>query len=70
MKTGQIQRIKISKVILKSVKGLLKEVHLYVHASVKASGCQKCFDSVIVPEDSSVLTMVSVIIVEARYVSD
>ena len=28
------------------------------------------WDSVLVPEDSSVLTMVSVIIVEARYVSD
>ena len=28
------------------------------------------WDSVLVPEDSSILTMVSVIIVEARYVSD
>ena len=46
MKIWQIQRIKISKVILKSVKGLLKEVHLYVHASVKASGFQPCWDSV------------------------
>ena len=35
MKTGQIQRNKIWKDTLKFVKGLLKEVHLYVQASVK-----------------------------------
>ena len=38
MKMGQIQRNKIYEVILKFVKGLLKEVHIYVQASVKALG--------------------------------
>ena len=41
MKIGQIQRNKIYEDILKSVKGLLKEVHIYVQASVKASGFPK-----------------------------
>ena len=40
MKIGQIQRNKIYEDILKSVKGLLKEVHIHVQASVKASECQ------------------------------
>ena len=47
MKIGQIQRNKIYEDILKSVKGLLKEVHVYVQASVKASGCQTYFGSVL-----------------------
>ena len=47
MKIGQIQRNKIYEDILKSVKGLLEEVHVYVQASVKASGCQTYFGSVL-----------------------
>ena len=46
MKIGQIQRNKIYEDILESVKGLLKEVHIYVQASVKASGFQTYFGSV------------------------
>ena len=46
MKIGKIQRNKICKVILKSVNGLLEEVHFYVQASVNASGFQTCFESV------------------------
>ena len=46
MKMGQIQKNKIYEDILKSVKGLLKKVHIYVQASVKASGFQMYLDSV------------------------
>ena len=43
MKIGQIKRNKIYEDILKSVKGLLKEVHIYVQALVKSSGFQTYF---------------------------
>ena len=46
MKIGQIKRNKIYEDILKFVKELLKEVYIYVQASVKASGFQTYLDSV------------------------
>ena len=45
MKIGQIQTNEICKDILKSVNGLLEEVHFYVQASVNASGFQTCYES-------------------------
>ena len=59
MKIGQIQRNKIYEVILKSVKGLLKEVHIYVQASVKSSGFRSIWFCIKVPqEDFSVLALI------------
>ena len=54
LKIRQIQRNKIFDAILKSIKGLLKEVHVSVHASVKTTSVfQRIGVSVLVPEDSS-----------------
>ena len=53
----QIQRNKISDTFVKSVNGLLKEVHLSVHASVQQLQCVRRIGvSVLVPKDSSAFT--------------
>ena len=57
LKMRQIQRNKIYDALVKSVNGLLKEVHLSVQASIHLLPCFKWFNvSVLVRKDSSAFT--------------